>query len=448
MGALYLCDALEKSGIECRFVRCDTAPEELEKLIRSFRPAAIAMSVITSFDIPLFVNLSRHVKKVFTGMPVIWGGVHPSLNPEQCAAEDFIDHVITGQGEEALPEMALSIAKGGKPDRIVHGKRTRDLDAFSPRWEKLDLSKFVFLEQHSVHSQGKIDDDKKAHIARKHVFYYLLTSRGCVYRCTFCSEPLAGVNNTGDGKPNWHAHSYEWVENEVRRIKELVSSRGLSIDGIGIWDDMFWVDRKRAYRILDLLKRENLGYLIEARADHLIKDDAALLRKLGDTGCMQVFVGAESADQKTLDYLRKGTRVNDYRKIIKLGEKFKVAVRLSLIVGFPGETDESVNRTIDFSEQVTSESRYASISGPKIFTPYPGTVEYERAVKRGFVVPQNTLQWGRIHRKAENCLELYPWLKENLEEDTIRRIEKVLSSTRELRGAKDQAKICETKNAQ
>ncbi len=426
MAALYLCDALEKSGIRCEILPSSSSAEQLAEMVESIKPEAIAMSVITSPEIASFVDLAKFVKKTFTHLPVIWGGIHPSLNAEQCASEEFIDYVITGQGEEALPKFVLSLGTRHSSGKIVSGGNVKNMDSYSPMWQKIDITKFVFPESYSVHSPGKLAYDIKDHKKKNNIFYYLITSRGCVYNCTFCSEPLAAINRTADGKRNWNAHSFDWVKREVTHIKNELNKKGVRLDGIGIWDDMFWVDAQRANKILDFLKDQEIGFFIEARADQLLRDNAGLLRKLSESGCIQVFVGAESADQATLNYLKKGTKFTDYLKLIELGEEYHVAVRLSLIVGFPGETDVSVNKTLDFAEEVVAKNSYASISGPKIFTPYPGTVEFDRAVARGLVVPKKTLDWGGIHRKSERHLELYPWLRENLSAGTIKRLESAL----------------------
>ncbi|MBP7055334.1 MAG: B12-binding domain-containing radical SAM protein [Candidatus Omnitrophica bacterium] len=427
MAALYLAGALERAGVRCEILPSNCSKDELANVVESIKPDVVAMSVITSQDIPFFVGHAKFVKNSYSSIPVVWGGIHPSLNAEQCASEDFIDYVITGHGEAALPEFMQNLGALRCSGKIIRGSSVKDMDGYSPMWEKIDISKFVFPEEYSVHSPDKIAYDANGHKKKNNIFYYLITSRGCVYNCTFCSEPLGVINRTSDGRRNWSAHSFEWVKREVTYIKNELGKKNIKLDGIGIWDDMFWVDMERSYRILDLLKSENLGYFIEARADQLLRDDAALLRKLGDTGCIQVFVGAESADQTTLNYLRKGTKFTDYVKLIELGEKCHVAVRLSLIIGFPGETDDSVNKTLDFSDWVSAKKGYASISGPKIFTPYPGTVEFDRAVARGLVIPKDTVGWGEIHRKSERYIALYPWLTQNLLPDTIKRLEKLLA---------------------
>jgi len=177
---------------------------------------------------------------------------------------------------------------------------------------------------------------------------------------------------------------------------------------------------------VSVLKSENLSYLIEARADQLLRDNGALMKKLADTGCMQVFIGAESASQETLNYMRKGTKAEDYYRLMKLAAECKVALRMSFIVGFPGERDESVGETLDLCEAIENGDfgAWINVSGPKIFTPYPGTLEFDRSIDSGFPAPTTNAEWGMINRSTVEYLRYFPWLERNLSHPTLRRLEK------------------------
>jgi len=384
-----------------------------------------------------------------------------------CAASPNIDHVFVGQGEDSFPQMVRDLISGAKVPRIVRGYSPRDLDRYEPAWEKADVSRFLFSERHSVRSPDVRARTPRPDVAtagaairsgamsafdfsphpaltdgqmrkwdvgdyrsEKRLFYYLLTSRGCPFQCTFCSEPLQVMNGGADGRFNWNAHSADWVRRQVDRIRSELDARqpGLEMDGIGIWDDMFWVRHRtnpRAFDILEFLRSENLRYLIEARADQLMRDDGELMRRLADTGCLQVFIGAESASQETLDYISKGTKAADYHKLMRLAGECQVALRMSFIVGFPGETDASVNETLDLCESINAgeQGPWVNVSGPKIFTPYPGTVEFQRAVLAGFRSPHTNAGWGGVNRTTEEYLRHFPWFQSNFTRATLRRLE-------------------------
>jgi radical SAM superfamily enzyme YgiQ (UPF0313 family) len=149
--------------------------------------------------------------------------------------------------------------------------------------------------------------------------------------------------------------------------------------------------------------------------------EADLYQFLKDTGCMQVFVGTESANQDTLNLIQKGTKAKDYARLVEISRDVGLPLRFSLIVGFPDETDRSVNETLDLIEQLDGEP-FVSISGPKCFTPYPGTPQYDAALRRGLKVPDDTLGWAHLTRYAD-YRALYPWLEKNFTPQTLARID-------------------------
>lgn len=464
MGVLYLVDSLQQAGFDSRIVPSDIAISELDEVIKSEKPVVVGMSVLTAPQVVDFERLSIFVKSKYPDLKVIWGGVHPTILTEECLRSEYIDYVFVGQGEELFPKLIQDIVdKKNKYSRQVDGYSPRNLDQYKPAWEKINrLSDFIFSERHSVRSpQSRVLEntsslvgDIRAYVQsaessltpetsqkfvseiekwdvglyelEKTIFYYLITSRGCPYKCTFCSEPLQKMNGSQEGKFFWNAHSLEWVKFQVDTIRARLAEEGESLDGIGLWDDMFWVkykSRSRAFDILDYLSSENLVYLIEARADQLINYDHALFTKLSETNCAQVFIGAESASQVTLDHIKKGTKVTDYYRLMEIADTVEVPLRMSFIVGFPEETESSVNETLDFCDAAgTGEyGEWVNISGPKIFTPYPGTAEFDRAVKNGFVLPSSHVEWGRINRSTEDYLDCFPWLNK-YSKDTLDRL--------------------------
>ncbi|MEO6741116.1 MAG: radical SAM protein [Chthoniobacteraceae bacterium] len=467
MGVLYLVDALRQQGLSAEMVSSGIGTEDFAAVMGRWKPRVVGMSVMTSPEIADFERLSAWVREKHAGVPVVWGGNHPTLVTDVCAASPHIDHVFVGQGEDVFPQMVRDLIAGTGAPRIVKGHSPRQMDRYQPAWDTVDVSRFLFSERHSVRSPDVRARARKPAMAEvgelsggggieaanfftgrslseeqmrkwdvgdyrseKRLFYYLLTSRGCPYKCTFCSEPLQTMNGGEDGRFLWNAHSVDWVKRQIDRIRAELDARqpGLELDGVGIWDDMFWVRQRvnpRAFEILDYLRSENLGYLIEARADQLMRDGGVLLRKLADTGCLQVFIGAESASQETLDYIGKGTKAADYHRLMRLADQSRVALRMSFIVGFPEETDASVNATLDLCDAINAGEHgpWVNVSGPKIFTPYPGTVEFQRATKAGFRSPRSNVEWGGIHRTTEDYLRHFPWFERNYSPVTLRRLE-------------------------
>jgi anaerobic magnesium-protoporphyrin IX monomethyl ester cyclase len=443
MGALYLTNALLPHGIITHVLASNESTDALDDLIERYDPIAIGCSVMTAPEILDFVRHSVHVQDTYNRdrkrLPVIWGGMHPTIVWQQTMREPYIDIVVSGEAEITLPKLLNALIEDNRlpATKLVHVQTPSQLDAFRPQWEVLDVKKFVFPESHSVHAQVEFQ--------KQHIFYYLLTSRGCTYKCNFCWEVARTAalkeEMARDGVADdlaWRAHSEAWVDQQLTYLEgRLADAGGGIMDGVGLWDDMiFGREREahvqRARRIFNGMRNRKFGYLLEARANQLmakssrwndggVAREGDLYRFLKDTGCMQVFVGTESASQDTLNLIQKGTKAQDYMRLVELSRDVGLPLRFSLIVGFPEETDRSVNETLDLIERLREEP-FVSVSGPKCFTPYPGTPQYDSALKRGLKVPEDTVGWAHLTRYAD-YRALYPWFDVNLSPSTLARID-------------------------
>jgi anaerobic magnesium-protoporphyrin IX monomethyl ester cyclase len=442
MGALYLTNALLPHGITTHLLPSDASTEDLDAAIEKYDPIAVGCSVMTAPEIIDFVHHSVHVQvkynSAFKRIPVIWGGMHPTIVWQQTIAEPYIDVVVSGEAEITLPRILLGLIDRNELPlaRPVRVETPPNLDLFRPQWEVLDLPRYVFPESHSVHAQVEFN--------KQNIFYYLLTSRGCTYKCNFCWEvarTAALKEEMGSDRSavdlTWRAHSEAWVDEQLTYLERRLTAQGAGMDGVGLWDDMIFGKEKdvhvqRAKRIFSGMRDRNFGYLLEARASQLmgksnrwnadgVTREADLYRFLKDTGCMQVFVGTESANQQTLNLIQKGTKANDYMRLVEISRDVGLPLRFSLIVGFPDESDRSVNETLDLIERLDGEP-FVSVSGPKCFTPYPGTPQYDAAVRSGLKVPTDTLGWAHLTRYAD-YRALYPWLERNYSATTLDRID-------------------------
>ena len=443
MGALYLTNALLPFGIVTHIMGSSATTEELDALIARYDPIAIGCSVMTAPEIIDFVRHSVHVQNTYNknkiAIPVIWGGMHSTIVSKQTAQEPYIDVVVSGEAECTLPEMLMTLIDTNTlPMRkLVMVKTPPRLDVHRPQWEGAPIDKFVFSESHSVHAHGATE------LKRQNIFYYLLTSRGCTYKCNFCWEVARTKALQEEMQKNdlgidltWRSHSVAWIKHQVAYVEEKLRENGIVMDGIGLWDDMPFgrggIEHTKRFRdIAEMMREHNFGYLLEARANQLISTtdkwnsegitrEADLYKLLKETGCMQVFVGTESASQETLNLIQKGTKRADYDRLVEISRDIGLPLRFSMIVGFPKETEQSVNETLDFIERLEGEP-FISVSGPKLFTPYPGTPQYDMAVQAGMVVPTTTIGWAYLTRYAD-YRAIYPWLTD-YSQSTLDRID-------------------------
>jgi len=393
MGTLYIADALEKAGFSVTLMDSSDPLKKIVDKVSELDPLFVGETVYTTPTIFQMIDIAQAVKKE-TKTPVVWGGVHPTILPHQCINENFIDYIVIGEGERAVVDLAKSFSSGPPLKKIwTTTDFIKDLDKHAPAWHLIDGSNYIYTEEHSV--RGALEK------TRKRVFYYMVTSRGCPYRCSFCY--INAVHNS-----TWRPHSLEWVKTQIDYLHG-----NYDIDGIGFWDDFFLIDVRRAIAITDYMKTKGVGFMCETRAT-LLTD--SFMKKLSENGCMQLFVGGESGSPRVLKLIKKEITPSDIIKAAELGYKHDIPIRVSFMFGIPGEKLEDMIQTKELIIKLLDYPN-VSISGPKLYTPYPGTELYDAAVQHGFVPPTTTVGWKDIHRQTN--MGFLPWFKKELEENGV-----------------------------
>lgn len=132
------------------------------------------------------------------------------------------------------------------------------------------------------------------------------------------------------------------------------------------------------------------------------------IKFLKESGCLQVFIGAESGSQRVLNLMRKGTKVEDYIHAAENCLEQNLPIRLSFFYGYPGETLSDIKETQKLLDRLQTYGPEVSVSGPKMYRPVPGTEGYVEAIQHGFIPPKNTEEWGKINSNTDP--QLLPWL--------------------------------------
>ena len=195
----------------------------------------------------------------------------------------------------------------------------------------------------------------------------IITSRGCVYNCTYCSSSLIMGKKFRSRSPG----------NVVDEIEELVDT--YHINDIGFMDDTFMLNKKRAGEIADELKERDLdiSFVASSRVDRVDKD---LLENLKSSGLKTIYYGVESGSQRILDLMKKGITLKNVEDAVGAAKDVNLDVLTSFILGYPGETEEDMNKTIDFSTKLDSD--YCQYS---ILTPFPGTSIYNDLIEKDLI---------------------------------------------------------------
>ncbi|MGH9936001.1 MAG: B12-binding domain-containing radical SAM protein, partial [Blastocatellia bacterium] len=273
-----------------------------------------------SVNYGLTCELADAVRRRNPSATLIAGGPHATALPEQVAADGF-DVVITGEGEVAVLDALDTIAAGGASERILAGRPQDPLDALPfPDYDFVDLNTYT----REVDGQHCVS---------------ILSSRGCPYPCSFCNSNIMGA-----GKPA----RFRTPANVIAEIRDV--KRKYGIRHFRFQDDIFTISVKRLRELAPFIAEEGITYRCFARVNTLSREMAQLLRS---SGCVHVSFGVESGSPKLLarHAMHKGQTPEQIRQALENAREAGLLSRIFLIVGFPGETDETIEETLTLVKQ-------------------------------------------------------------------------------------------------
>jgi radical SAM superfamily enzyme YgiQ (UPF0313 family) len=321
------------------------------------RGGILAMPVFID-SYPVNVRILKRVLELNPDIISVVGGALISSLPETLIADLKPDYTVLGEGEATLLELLDYIEGGGIPAGATGitglGLLLDGAVYFTPNRTQLmdldvlpipDLFLFPTVQRNPVIPE-----------------LGLTTSRGCYGRCSFCFLNMKKL-------------SYKSPERFELEVADLVAKH--SIRYFYINDLTFTSNLERTYKICDVLKKYGLTWTCSTRVERIKPE---ILRYMKECGCRDIWYGVESVDQKVLDLADKETRVEEIEYAVAETVKAGIKVAANLIVGLPGESEESLKKMMDFCWK--SEVIPISI---KYLTPFPGTKIYDMAVERGYI---------------------------------------------------------------
>lgn len=368
LGTLYAASFLRARGYDVALFDAMLAASEAEwdAALQASQPR-YAVIYEDNFNYLSKMCLLRMRQAAFTmmasararGCTVIAGGSDASDHAEQYLAQGA-DYVLLGEGEETLAELigqleeqtldpaavlGLAYQEDGQARRNARRPDIRDLDALPfPAWDLVDVERYrqIWLERHGAYSMN------------------MATTRGCPYHCNWCAKPIWGQR--------YNVRSPENVVAEMQWLQEQYRP-----DHIWFADDIMGLKPGWWERFAGLVEEAQLRLPFKclSRADLLLRGEA--IAGLKRAGCDIVWIGAESGSQKILDAMEKGTRVE---QIVEARRQLRAAgVRAGFFLqfGYPGETREDIEKTL----QMVRDCRPDDI-GMSVSYPLPGTTFYER----------------------------------------------------------------------
>jgi anaerobic magnesium-protoporphyrin IX monomethyl ester cyclase len=328
--------------------------EQTENLLKELQPTAVGLSA-TSFTLEIIEKWAKFCKTI--NAKVIVGGPHPSLSPlntfEKCPSIDFI---VRGEGEVVINELIEMILTENF-DRQLSGVCSRsgnDLHIDNEILKVNDFSKLPFpdLSNMPIHNYWCPDAINRPMVT-------MMTTRGCPYRCEFCSSPAV----MGKKIRGWS------VAQVIEELEYLHFDLG--VKEISFVDDVFTINRKRTVELCNKIieSQIKITWFCNARADHINEEVAGVMKK---AGCHQAYLGFESGSQKILDIIRKGTTVARLTLGSNILKSYGISRSIGFVLGLPGETDETVSQSIELAKKLRPDRLQFTRFTPLVGSPLEG----------------------------------------------------------------------------
>ena len=368
VGLLTIAAVLRKAGHDLCFMdaahlyRVDNT--EWARRIAAQSPDMVGFSVIT----PAFhdaYDVCLKLKEILPSAKTVFGGVHASWGRDRLLRDySAIDFIVAGEGEYAMRDLAA-----GLPAKDIAGLYSRGEDAsivFGPEQTRERLCEMDDLPFPAYElAEGFPKKYHMAMFASPHsVGANIISSRGCVYKCSYCDRSVFH-NSFRWNSPEYSFEQVKWLR------------RDFGVRHVTFYDDLFTLNRARVSRLCELLRESKLGVSFNCivRVGH-IPDD--LIAELKSAGCWMVHVGVESGDQKILASHTEGLSLDLITRDVGRLHNAGLWVKGLFMMGFPGETRESIIRTIDFASSLPLKD--ANVTA---FTPYPGAPIYSEIDSMG-----------------------------------------------------------------
>ncbi len=368
MSLVYIASTLNHYGHNASILDCESeglSLQDVEQHLKegNFEMVGIAMLTVMYTQT---LELAKLVKRINPNTNVVVGGPHPSTNAMQIIKEvPEIDIAVIGEAEFTFMDLV----------RAVEDKKSfADIKGIAYRNEKGEA--VMTPEREMIQDLDSIPIPDRSllrmHLYRPSVSYYkklpayiVLTSRGCPYRCTFCSKVFEKT------------YRYNSPERVIAEMKDLVENFGAK--EIVFRDDTFTMKRswteEVCKKIIDEGLHEKIRWSCMTRVNLVTLDLLKLMKK---AGCWGIHFGVESGNQRLLDLMKKDVTVEQIRNAFKWTREAGIETRAFMMIGLPTETREESLETIEFAKSLDPD--WAQFT---ICTPYPGTEMFRQAIETG-----------------------------------------------------------------
>jgi anaerobic magnesium-protoporphyrin IX monomethyl ester cyclase len=381
LGLIAVGSALDPERFEVKIVDARLEGDPVRAVLEEAKDAVcLGIGVLTGDPIRDAMDVSRAVKAARPDLPIVWGGWHPSLFPQECLAEPSVDAVVSGQGEETFAEIVERYV-AGKDLSFVAGVTWRDARGKIVQNQARPTKDVNLFPRHN-YDLVPVGEYFK-HKGKRQFDY--ISSIGCRFRCAFCADPF--VYNR-----SWYGLSAERMAGELSELW-----RRYHFTEIAFQDETFFTKRERVEEICRAFMATGLdvAWTGTMRADqgHRLPDDTLALCR--EAGLRRVMVGVEAGTDEMLKRIKKDITIAQVFTTAEKLVRHDIGAIWNFIVGFPDEPDDSFEATLQIAKKLRAMSQdfEAAIF---FYKPYPGNEIAERLGAEQYQFPCTLEGWAEF----------------------------------------------------
>ena len=411
MGLALIAAVLEKEGHQVTVVDANVLRLQPEGVVYRVTDADVVGLTAMTPTVNTAASIAHYIKQANPNSTVILGGAHAILLPEETLATiPEVDVIVRGEGEETIIDLLRALEHKQPLSKIQGISYRQDGKVISTdaRSAIVDLDSLPFLAYHLLPMRGYRPHPPHG---RALPFAAIITSRGCPYRCSYCSKPVFGDNYRGQ--------SSKRVVDEIAYHK-----RKFGIKEFAFYDDVFTLDKQRAYAIADEIIERGLkiDWTCETRVNLVDKE---LLRYLKQAGCYSIAYGIESGSQEIVNTLNKDITLEQAEEAVSLSREVGLQTIGYFMIGSPGESPETIRQTIQFAKNLKLDFAQFSIT-----IPLPGAKLYKLYIdgRKGESIPWESFVYADFNKSITPIFEsnqlnkddIQKWIKRAYKEFYLR----------------------------
>ena len=393
---LYIGTQLKKAGYDVSLYHGNNVQEALALITND--EVFVGISAFTGYPVKEACEFAKGVKRLDPDIPVVLGGYHASMLPDQVMADSFFDFAVIGEGEETAVELAHRLCSPKPSFAGILGLTWRDESGKVVMNERRPFPKTIDFEIDWSLVDVKRYAPTIAHLGSRKLFF-VFSSRGCPYSCSFCAGSYLYQRR-------YRKASAAFVVNQYRPI---IEQNG--VEYVEYLDDNFFVDLNWTEQVT---KGIGVPYRSLIRADRIDDEVCDLLLR---TRCRALFIGLESGSEDVRMRIMNKRITNDQIRsaLKKLYDRCpEINVAAMFITGIPGETYAQYRETCAFALELT-KIHPRLLPQANVYAPYPYCQSYVDAVQAGWITPKRTEDWILDSKQGDQLQPVWlSWYDANL----------------------------------